>query len=212
MPAITAAQLRAAAPGGNQVIIDAIASTSAAVFAKYGIGNRNRVWGFLSTCYEESGGFRTLAENDDYTAERAHEVWPRLFPTVESAAPYAHNPRALADRVYGGRMGDAGPDAGWLYRGEGLDQVTGEDNFALLQRLTGLPLVARPELVTTPEHMLECAVALFVQFPSILIYCDRGAWRAVWALVGSGRASGPVINLGNHEAALAAIQRAIPSV
>jgi putative chitinase len=166
--------------------------------------------GFLSTCLEESE-FKTLSENLNYSAERAHEVFPREFPTVASAEPYAYKPQAFADKVYGGRMGNIGPNAGWLYRGQGLDQVTGEDNFRLLARLTGLDLVAHPELVTSPEHMLECAAALFVHYPGILSYCDAGAWAHVWALVGAGRANASVINLANHEAALAALEKAIPA-
>lgn len=206
---VTSAQLRTAAPLGNPQIIAAIAAASASVFRRYNISNRNRVWGVLSTIIEESG-LKTLFENLNYSAERAHQVFPREFPTVESAEPYAHNPQAFANKVYGGRMGNIEPNAGWLYRGQGLDQITGEDNFKLLSRLTGLNLVDHPELVTSPTHMLECAVALFVQYPGILQYCDTGAFLHVWALVGTGRSNGSVINLINHKAALVAVQRAIP--
>jgi putative chitinase len=211
MLTVTVAQLTRAAPAGDPKIIAAIAATSGAVFSKYALGSRNRALGFLSTCLEESQ-FRTLSENLNYSAERAHEVFPREFPTVASAEPYAMNPQAFGDKVYGGRLGNIGPNAGWLYRGQGLDQVTGESNFKLLARLTGLDLVNHPELVTSPGNMLGCAAALFVQYPGILSYCDRGAWTYVWALVGTGRATGPVINLAAHEAALAALQKAIPAL
>lgn len=210
MLAVTADQLRRAAPTGDPIIIAAISATSGAVFAKYALGSRNRALGFLSTCLEESG-FRTLSENLNYSAERAHEVFPREFPTVASAEPFAYNPQKFADKVYGSRMGNIGSNAGWLYRGQGLDQITGEDNFRLLARLTGLDLVNHPELVTSPDHMLECAAALFVRYPGILAYCDAGAFSHVWALVGTGRATGAVINLAAHQAALAALQRTIPA-
>lgn len=206
---VTVDQLRRAAPGGDPSIIAAIASTSGAVFARHGISNRNRVLGVLSTCLEESQ-FRTLSENLNYSAERAHEVFPREFPTVASAEPYAHYPQKFADKVYGLRLGNIGPNAGWLYRGQGLDQITGEDNFKTLARLTGLDLITHPEMVTSPEYMLECAVALFVRYPGILAYCDAAAWTHVWALVGAGRANASVINLAAHQAALAALERAIP--
>lgn len=211
MFAVTAEQLRRAAPSGSPTIISAIAATSGAVFTKYQISNRNRGLGLLSTCLEESA-FKTLSENLNYSAARACQVFPREFPTLLSALPYANNPQKFADKVYGGRMGNIGPNAGWLYRGQGLDQITGEDNFKLLSRLTGLDLVNHPELVISPEHMLECAVALFVRYPGILSYCDAGAFSHVWALVGTGRANGSVINLSNHQAALAALQKAIPEV
>jgi putative chitinase len=207
---VTAAQLKSAAPFGDPAIISAIAAPSGPVFAKYGLSNRNRILGFLSTALEESG-FRTLTENLNYSAERAHQVWPSKFPTVAAAQPYAMQPQKLANCVYGGRMGNVGANDGWVYRGQGLIQITGRDNFAALEKKTGLPLLAHPELVTSPEHMLECSVALFVEYPGILGYCDAGNWTAVWALVGTGRASGTVINPANHQASLAKLSAAIPA-
>lgn len=211
MLSVTSAQLREAAPGGTQVIIDAIASQSGRVFHTYGLTNRSRILAFLSTALEESG-FRTLTENLNYTAERAHEVWPHVFPTAASAVPYASSPQRLANKVYGGRMGNTNADDGWRYRGQGLIQITGRNNFAMLEKRTGLPLLDHPEMVTDQANMLECSVALFVCYPSILTLADRGAWKSVWALVGSGRADGPVINLTNHEAALSRLDHALPAL
>ena len=210
MLTVTYAQLKAVAPLGNATTIDAIASRSGEVFAKYGLTSLNRVWGFLSVVVEETGGLRVLSEDLNYTAQRAADVWPTRFHGAVEAVPYAHNPKLLADRVYGGRMGNTGPDDGWNFRGQGLLQITGRDNFALLERLTGLPVLAQPGIVTDPAHLLECAVALFVQYPGILEFCDKGDWHAVWALVGSGRATGPLINLAAHEAALKVVQRGVP--
>jgi putative chitinase len=204
---MTAEAIRAAAPRARADVVAALVANSDAALEKYGLTSRDRKLGFLSTAYEESGGFAALSENLNYSAERACEVFPRFFPTAADAAPYAFEPEKFANRVYGGRMGNAGPDDGWRYRGQGLIQITGASNFAYLQRLTGLPLIAEPELATSAEHMVECSVALFSAYPGIQNYCDDENWRAVWALVGSGRAAGPVINFANHEAALAAVQR-----
>jgi len=205
---ITAAQILAAAPRAHPEIVAGIVDHADAVFTKYGLITSNRVLGFLSTALEESGGFTALTECLCYSAERAHEVFPRKFPTAESAAPYALQPEKFANFVYGGRMGNVGPDDGWRFRGQGLIQITGHDNFASLAKKTGLPLLDTPAMVTASDHMLECSVALFVEYPDILSYCDDGDWHAVWALVGSGRANGPIINLANHDAALAALLRA----
>ena len=209
---VTAEQLRAAAPSGDPVVIKAIADASGAVFAKYALNNRERVLGFLSTALEESG-FKTLSEDLVYSAQRAYEVWPGIFKSVAGAEPFAHNPQALANRVYGGgRMGNNDPGDGFKYRGQGLIQCTGKNNFALLEKITGLPFVAHPEMATAPEHLLEASVALFVQYPGILAHCDAANWRAVWAQVGTGKATGSVINLANHQDALARLSRALPAI
>jgi predicted chitinase len=209
---ITAAELTAAAPHAHPDIVAAIVAGWPAASAKYGLTNRNRALGFLSTASEESGGFTLLSENLNYSAERAHEVFGRIFPTAAAAAPYAHQPEAFANKVYNGRMGNAaGSDDGWRYRGQGLIQITGRSLFANLETKSGLPLIESPAMVTSAEHMLECSVAVFVMYPGILGHCDNADWRAVWALVGSGSATGPVINFANHEAALAALDKALPA-
>lgn len=85
----------------------------------------------LSEVYHETGGrMQPVVENLNYSAKRMTQVWPTRFPTVASAQPYAGNPRALANKVYGGRLGNTGPDDGWLYRGRGLAQITGRANYA----------------------------------------------------------------------------------
>ena len=207
---LTAAQLLSAAPHAQSHIVAAISDNWDAISTKYGLTMRDRALGFLSTAYEESGGFTVLTENLNYSAVRAAQVFPRYFPSVAAAQPYAYNPEAFANKVYGGRMGNAGPGDGWKFRGQGLIQITGHDNFAALAKATGLPLLDTPAMAANDDHMLECSVALFVQYPGILGFCDAQNWQAVWALVGSGRANGPVINLQNHLNALAALEKALP--
>ncbi|ANK73723.1 hypothetical protein FA04_14505 [Ensifer adhaerens] len=85
----------------------------------------------LAEAYHETGGaMQPVEENLNYSAQRMTQVWPNRFPTVASAKPYANNPRRLANKVYGGRLGNDGPDDGWTYRGRGLAQITGKTNYA----------------------------------------------------------------------------------
>ncbi len=86
-----------------------------------------RVAAFLGQAAEESAGFMALEENLNYSAERLCAVWPSRFPTVEDAAPYAHNPEALANHIYSDRMGngDEASGDGWRFHGRGLLQLTG---------------------------------------------------------------------------------------
>lgn len=84
----------------------------------------------LAEAHHETGGaMQPVSENLNYSAKRLTEVWPSRFPTLAAAAPYAGNQRKLANKVYGGRLGNTGDDDGWLYRGRGLAQITGKTNY-----------------------------------------------------------------------------------
>lgn len=209
MPILTLDQLRKIAYSPNAPAVNAIADTADAVLPKYKLTTLGRVQGFFSVVVEETGELYALVESLNYSAERAQAVFPSYFPTVQAALPYAHDEVAMANRVYGGRMGNVNPGDGYKYRGRGLIQITGHDNYALLQKLTGLPVLDNPDLVTSNAHLLECAAALFSRYSGIYDYCDNGDWNAVWALVGSGSATGKIINLQAHQSALAKVQASI---
>ena len=107
---------------------------------------------FLAQLSVESAHLRHTAENLNYSAERIVQVWPSRFPNVESAKPYAHNPEALANRVYGDRMGNRGiAGAGYRFRGRGLIQVTGRDGY----RAIGYE--NNPEALELPEIAADSA-------------------------------------------------------
>ncbi|MGJ7039139.1 putative chitinase [Shinella sp. BE166] len=84
----------------------------------------------LSEAYHETGGrMQPISENLNYSAKRMTQVWPSRFPTIAAAQPYANNPKALANKVYGGRLGNKFQDDGWRFRGRGLAQITGRENY-----------------------------------------------------------------------------------
>lgn len=114
---------------------------------------------FLGQVIHESFGLTRLVENLDYSAARLVQVWPGRFPTLAAAAPFAHNPEALANRVYGGRMGNVQPGDGWRYRGRGPIQLTGRDNYIVVGDLVGQDLVVLPELMEQPHYALEATIA-----------------------------------------------------
>lgn len=133
------------------------------VFARHGIDGPLLVAHVMAQLSHECGAGREVVENLNYTAPRLRQVWPKRFPTLASAAPYAGRPRALANKVYNGRMGNAsGSDDGWTFRGRGAAQTTGRDGYQRLAQATGLDLVNDPDLVLSPAHFLECGVADFV--------------------------------------------------
>jgi predicted chitinase len=212
MPLITAEQLQRAAPRGQPDIIAAIAAQADTVLPKYGLDTLNRVRIFLSIPIEETGLWNLREDLQNYTAQRISQVWPGRYPTPLAAAGLAHNARALAAAVYGHRGGNVTDDDALNYRGGGLIQTTFKDAYAALERATGLLLLAHPDMIADPAHALECAAAQFVRYHDVLALCDAGNSRAAWALVGSGRKGGPVINLANHEDAYAHVCAAIPAL
>lgn len=100
-----------------------------AALDRWGIDTPARVAHFLAQVGVESGGLARVEENLSYSAERLMTVWPSRFKTLAAAQAYARNPEALANKVYGGRMGSTQPGDGWRYRGRGLKQLTGRNNY-----------------------------------------------------------------------------------
>lgn len=114
---------------------------------------------FLGQMLHESAHLERVEENLNYSPERLCAVWPTRFPSVGVANPFARNPEALANKVYGGRMGNTFPGEGWKYRGRGLLQVTGKDNYTTVGNALGINLVARPEMLATPDIALRASIA-----------------------------------------------------
>lgn len=128
MALITADRLRTFAPRGKAELIAALAAGAAAIEAACR-PSPLVVQHFLAQIATETGGFTAIEENLNYSAERLHAVWPKRFPTIDSARPFARNPEKLANKVYGGRLGNTEPGDGWRYRGGGMLQTTGRENY-----------------------------------------------------------------------------------
>jgi len=126
----------------------------AEVFHRYEINTPERQAAFIGQCAHESGNFKMLEENLNYSAESLMKVWPSRFPTLEAAKPYHRNPEKIANKVYGGRMGN-GPEEtgdGWLYHGRGLIQLTGKDNYMLASDALSMDFIYSPDYVLVPKY------------------------------------------------------------
>ena len=153
-------------PHGDQHIsglIEGIAASADTVFGKYGTTSPLVVAMMFGQFSEECGAGLEMEESGQYSAARLLQVFPTHF-TPAMAQRAAYNPRLVFDIAYGGRMGNAPApsDDGFLFRGRGLAQTTGREGYAKLAAKTGLPLTDHPELLSDPDHALECGVADFV--------------------------------------------------
>jgi putative chitinase len=144
---LTAAQLAALAPDCDAEVWAPALSSAA---AEREINTPLRLAHWLGQLCEESAGFVHLTENLSYSAERLCQVWPGRFPTLASAEPFAHNPDALAVRVYSGRMGNVTSDDAGKFIGRGPMMITGRAAYRMYGAALGLPLTKHPELAAQP--------------------------------------------------------------
>lgn len=123
-------------------------------FEKYNIDTTKRQAAFIGQCMHESAGFKTLNENLNYSAKALMATWPSRFPNEEIANEYARNPEKIANKVYGGRMGNdvESSGEGWKYRGRGIKQLTGKENYERCGAGLGIDLVENPDLLLDPRY------------------------------------------------------------
>jgi putative chitinase len=124
------------------------------VFHRYEINTPERQAAFIGQCAHESMNFTRLEENLNYSAEALMKTWPSRFPTMEVAQQYARNPEKIANKVYGGRMGNGTEETGdgWLYHGRGLIQLTGKDNYTLAGDALNMDFIHSPDYVLVPKY------------------------------------------------------------
>jgi len=164
----------------------ALAPLLSAEAARRQIDTPARVSAWMGQMAVESAYFTVFSENLNYSAEALVATWPTRFPAA-IAARYAHNPPRIANRAYAGRMGngdEAGGD-GWRFRGRGVLQTTGRANYAQAAALTGLDLVAEPDLLLAPANAVLAAGAYW-QSRAINPLADAGDIEGVTRAVNGG--------------------------
>jgi len=150
----------------------AFGPTTARAIAKHYNLSPNHAAHLLGQASHESGGFKLTRENLNYSAETMCRVWPSRFKTVEDAAPYARNPKALADKVYSNRMGN-GEGEGHIWIGRGFLQLTGKDNYKAFAADMRLPQIMQdPSLIET-DYAMETAMWFFEK-NGLFALADKG--------------------------------------
>jgi putative chitinase len=119
---------------------------------------------FMAQVLHESDGLANQIESLNYSAERLPKVWPSRFKPTGPLDPadFAHNQQKLGNEVYGGRMGNTGPNDGFTYRGRGLLQLTGKDSYQEATTTLRAQNPAAPDFVATPDDVFgaEWCVAI----------------------------------------------------
>ena len=178
-------------------IPDAVIAMIPAVAQKFQIDSALRLAHFLAQCGHESGGFRLTKENLNYSAKGLNGIFKKYFPTLESALPYERKPEKIANKVYGGRMGN-GPEAsgdGAKFCGRGYIQLTGKDNYTAFGKSIGEDVCANPQVVAEKYALLSAA--WFFSKNGLHKMADGGATDAVVTSI-TKRVNGGTIGLADR--------------
>ena len=132
---------------------------------KAGIQTDNQLAMFIAQCAHESAGFQKFQENLNYSSDGLRKTFPKYFQVV-TAQQYGYiknkagvitkkaDQVGIANIVYANRMGNgpASTGDGWKYRGRGVVQLTGKDNYTRFQKWLG-----DPEILSNPDKILSSA-------------------------------------------------------
>jgi putative chitinase len=174
-------------------IPDAVIAQIPDTAAKFNITTPLRLAHFLSQCAHESGGFKSINENLNYSADGLKRVFGKYFPG-DLANSYAKQPEKIANRVYGNRMsnGDEASGDGYRFRGRGYIQLTGRANYTKFAQFIGEDVTTNPDLVASKFPL--ASAAFFFNSNNLWSICDKGADEATITAV-TKRVNGGTLGL-----------------
>jgi len=180
--------------------LDAVVETC----VEFEINTPQRVAAFLAQTSHESGGYTMLSENLNYKAATLAACWPNRFATLGPdkkpkkdekgkmiptavANSIAGKPELIANLVYSARMGNGPAESGegWKFRGRGLKQLTGKDNYARCGRDLGIDIVGNPDLLLEPTYAARSA-GWFWRTNSLSTFADKGDLEGMTKKINGG--------------------------
>lgn len=154
-------------------------------FQKYHITDINEKAMFLAQTTHESNDYKRLEESFRYTPQRLFEVFRKRVGTLENAQKLCNEgAKYIADFVYGGRLGNS-KDEGYKYRGRGIIQLTGKNNYKYYGEKLNIDLVNNPHLAKEPDTAIEIAL-LFWKEKECGLYAKIGDVKTVTKLINGG--------------------------
>ena len=145
---------------------------------------------FMAQMDHESGGFTKMEERFNYrSADRLMAVSGSARklgkPAVESAM--AQGPEAVAEAMYGGRMGNVNPGDAYAFRGRGHVQLTGRDNYTAAGKELGLDLANNPDLAAEPENAAKIAAWYWKKNPKLAVAARNGDVEGATQFINGGQ-------------------------
>lgn len=170
---------------------------------EFEINTPQRIASFIAQTAHESGGYTMLTENLNYKAATLAACWPNRFATMGAdkkpvkengklvptgvANSIAGKPELIANLVYSSRMGNGPAESGegWKFRGRGLKQLTGKDNYARCGTSLGIDLVSNPDMLLEPLYASRSA-GWFWKANSLSVFADQGDIKGMTKKINGG--------------------------
>ena len=202
---ITSQQLLQILPNAGQVVGVFVPLLNTAM-SRYQITGSKRIAAFVAQVGHESGHLTRLVENFNYSADGLANTWPSRFAEPDGKGGYIkvqvagkvrskpnilalsvnRKPEQIANFAYSNRMGNTAPGDGWKYRGRGLIQITGKNNYRACGEALGLDLMAHPELLEKPQHACMSA-AWFWATNGLNTLADAGKFDDITRRINGGQ-------------------------
>lgn len=157
---LTEEQVKKNYPTSKPEVVKALIASMSILAEKYGLSSPLRMSHFLAQTAHESGGFRLIEENLNYSADGLNKIFPKYFIRAgRDAQAYHRQPEKIANVVYASRMGngDTASGEGYKFRGRGLIQLTGKSNYSALATDLGVSIDETVAYLATPEGAVESA-------------------------------------------------------
>lgn len=192
---ITAFTLNRICPKNKGKNFKEVADAINKVCPLYGINTPDIMHEFLANILEETGEFTEFEEDLRYSVARLMIVWPKRFPTVESAKNYEYAPKLLAEKVYGMRkdLGNTQPGDGWRFRGSGAIQITGRANVTTfcqyMKKVHGIdkdPITMAELIRTDLEIGMHASCWIFAIAFKLIDEAERDEMKAIVKKINGG--------------------------
>lgn len=156
--------------------------------AKFEINTPLRLAHFIAQIAHESGSFKYKSENLNYSAKALRAVFGKYFDTDAMAEQHARKPEQIANIVYANRMGNGDPESGdgWLYRGRGLIQLTGKENYARCAEAIGVDCENQPDLLCDDAAAAVAAACWYWQSRKLNDLADSDDIKGITRKINGG--------------------------